>query len=170
MPKSDTSEILAEVVDMLTDGNFSVSTSNSGNAIVHQINIDRSEYGKVCGSKGKMIRAIKHIWEICISRSQEVPIRVTLMEPTDGYAQGRSADVPSENFDPDDFGELMEDVISLACKSKISYSEMNKSFCYNVCIEEPPHYISSDFYDSVNVLFHAMAKANGGKVEFKFNG
>ena len=86
----DTKEILAESIEMLTNGKFQVFSSKESGAISLQIIVDRSEYGKICGSKGKMIRAIKHIWEVCLARGLEVPIRVSLKEPRTGFAEGRN--------------------------------------------------------------------------------
>ena len=181
MNKTNTGEILAETIDMLTSGKFEIKTTDHGGSVIHQILVDRSEYGKVCGSKGEMIRAIKHLWEVCVSRGQETPIRVTLKEPTDGYAKGRSDTVPAENFDVLDFMELIEDVLNLICETEVNVddSENRQSLSWDarskinkikIEMEDPPDYIKEEFYESCNVLFFAMAKANGGMIDMKFNG
>ena len=171
---NNTSEILAETVDMLTNGKFEILTSDEGGAVSHQIVVDRSEYGKVCGSKGKMIRAIKHIWEVCIARGIETPIRVNLREPSSGFAVGRSADVPSDKFNEEDFAELIEEIIAGICDVEVDYEKLNGGSLYthvfSIEMDDPPEYLGAEFKESFIVLFHAMAKANGGNVDFKFNG
>ena len=172
--ENSTSEILAEAVDMLTSGKFEILTSDDGGAVSHQILVDRSEYGKVCGSKGKMIRAIKHIWEVCIARGIEKPIRVNLREPNSGFAVGRSADVPSDKFNEEDFAELIEEIISIICDVSVDYEKLNggslHTHVFYVEMYDPPEYLGDEFKEAFIVLFHAMAKANGGYIEFKFHG
>lgn len=181
MNKSSTGEILAETIDMLTSGKFEVKTFTQGEAQVHQIMVDRSEYGKICGSKGKMIRAIKYIWEVCISRNEEVPIRVNLKEPIDGYSKGRSAEVPSELFDLNDFLELIEDIMDLVgqieveiddseTRQSLEWDARNKIYKLKIYVEDPPKYLKSEFEEACQVLFFAMAKANGGLVDIIFDG
>lgn len=170
----NTKEILAEAMSMLTNGKFEIFTSEDRGSIVHQIIVERSEYGKVCGSKGKMIRAIKHIWEVCIARGTDVPIRVNLMEPNKGFAEGRSEDVPIDNFDEEDFAELIEEIISFVCDVEVNYEKLsngsNYSHVFFVLLDDPPKYLGDEFKEAFTVLFHAMAKANGGFVKFNFDG
>lgn len=170
----NTKEILAEAMGMLTNGRFEIFTTNDHGSINHQIIVDRSEYGKVCGSKGKMIRAIKHIWEVCISRGADKPIRVNLREPKTGFAEGRSAEVSSDKFSEEDFAELIEEIISFICDVTVDYEKINSdSLCTHVFyieMDDPPEYLGDEFKEAFNVLFHAMAKANGGYIKFDFNG
>jgi predicted RNA-binding protein YlqC (UPF0109 family) len=170
----NTKEILAEAMAMLTNGKFEVFTSNEGGAVSHQIIVDRSEYGKVCGSKGKMIRAIKHIWEVCIARGADKPIRVNLREPSSGFAEGRNAEVPSDNFSEEDFAEIIEEIISFSCDVSVDYEKLSSGSSHThvffIAMDDPPEYLGDEFKEAFNVLFHAMAKANGGYVKFDFNG
>ena len=127
---NSTKEILAEVMAMLTNGRFEIFTSDDRGSTNHQIIVDRSEYGKVCGSKGKMIRAIKHIWEVCIARGTDTPIRVNLREPNEGFAEGRSAEVSSDNFNEEDFAELIEEIISFVCDVTVDYEKLTNGSLY----------------------------------------
>ena len=170
----DTKEILAESIEMLTNGKFEVFSSKESGAISLQIIVDRSEYGKICGSKGKMIRAIKHIWEVCLARGLEVPIRVSLKEPSTGFAEGRNAEVSPDKFNADDFCELKEEMISLMCDVEVDYEKLSSGAVYThkffISMDDPPEYLGNEFKESFNILFHAMGKANGGYIKFDFNG
>jgi len=170
----NTKEILAEAMGMLTNGKFEIFSTEDRGAISHQIIVERSEYGKVCGSKGKMIRAIKHIWEVCLARGTDVPIRVNLREPNKGFAEGRSAEVSADNFDEEDFAELIEEVVSLVCDVNVNYEKLNNGHNYThvffIELDDPPKYLGDEFKEAFNILFHAMAKANGGYIKFNFDG
>jgi len=171
-----TGNILEEAITFLTDGEFNLKKTSNKDVIVYTIIVERSEYGKVCGAKGKTIRAIKHLWEACIARKLKKPIIVTLKEPTGGYAKGRSADVPAENFNQDEYLELVEDVLNLICHTTAKDHGSGGGLIphdpkgYNVYIsmDDPPDYLKQEFYESANVLFQAMAKANGGNVSIHF--
>lgn len=170
-------DALKLAIQNLTGGKASLEVGTSGNAMCLRIIVHRGEYGKVCGSKGKMIRAIKYLWEVCMSRKQGLPIRVTLEEPTYGFAEGRSAEVPSENFNAEEYCELIKSIMSLICDAKIIFVEVEpkswqskSSHIYQISGEETdPRIASEEFFESCTVLFTAMAKASGGQTFYKFS-
>ena len=170
----NTKEILAEAMSMLTNGKVQIFTSEDRGAVSHQIIVERSEYGKVCGSKGKMIRAIKHIWEVCIARGTDVPIRVNLKVPNKGFSDCRSAEVPLDNFCEEDFAELIEEIITYVCDVEVNYEKLSNGSNYThvffITLDDPPKYLGDEFKEAFTTLFHAMAKANGGVVKFDFDG
>ena len=166
-----TSVYLKEIVDLLINGECEIRSTTVNECIVHYIIVERGQYGKVCGSRGKMIKALKHLWEVCISRGINCPIRINLQEPSHGFASGRSAEVSPEKFDPDVYEKLIRltinDLCNLDCdisRKQAGDKKDNSLHIFDLKIANPPNYLSDEFYDSFTSIFFAIAKANGGHV------
>lgn len=135
-----------------------------------QIIVSRPDYGKVCGSKGATIRAIKHLWEYCIARGCNQPIRVSLLEPQEGFAGIRGKLVSSENFDTAEFAATILDIISFVCDVDLKHEVLAGVHKFDIHMTDKPDHIGVEFYDSFNSVFNAAAKANGGVCDFIFHG
>ena len=167
-----TGNILEEAITLLTNGDFELSRINTDEALVYTIYVERSEYGKICGAKGKMIRSIKYLWETCMSRKLKKPIRVILKEPSSGYSKGRQPIVPEELFDASMFYDVISDILSASADADLSVKEFGdnrtKIFTYTVGEYKEQSYLGQDFKQSFETLATAIAKANGGNVIINF--
>ena len=174
MKDQRTRELLEECIFGLTEGEFSIHMKKDPRCTVFEIEVDRSEYGKICGAKGKMIRAIKFIWEACISRKIQKPVRVVLKEPLNGFSKGRQPNVPSEKFNQDWFHGLLEYVVDASAggtvkriesESDLGSSSIRKWMISNASTSKiNPH----DYESSIDNIFAGIAKANGGSVKLFF--
>ena len=149
----------------------SIQTDETGDGSIGlQIIVTRPDYGKVCGSKGATIRAIKHIWEYCIARGCNQPIRVTLLEPQAGFAGIRGGIVSSENFDTHEFTATILDVVSFFCDVEVNEELKAGVHRFDIYMTDKPEHIGVEFYDSFKSVFNAAEKANGGLCECTFHG
>lgn len=171
------SRFLKETIDLLINGDCEIKSANIWDCVSFTIIVDRSEYGKVCGSRGKMIKALKHLWEVCIARGLECPIRITLQEPSHGFAKGRSAEVPSEMFNSKSFREIISITLKELCGLDCNIKEQSHKgeegavlHVYKIEMKDTPTYISREFYDAFTTVFFAIAKANGGHIFLDWNG
>ena len=169
-------DALKLAVRSLTGGKASIDVGTSVNAMCLRILVHRAEYGKVCGSKGKMIRAIKFLFEVCMSRNQGVPIRGTLEEPTYGFAQGRSEEVPAENFDAKEYCGVVKSILSLICVNEISFDlvkamdwQERDTHIFKIKHDTMEGIPSIQFREAFCVMFTAIAKASGGNALYKFD-
>lgn len=174
-----TGNILEEVITLLIEGDFELrrytqSDRYENDLHIYSIYVDRSEYGKVCGAKGKMIRSIKYIWEVCMARNLKKQVRVSLKEPSEGYSKGRRPSVPEENFDADLFLEVVSDVVEASSGGEVTYNRFKDTsppiFTYNVVYKKTNSNLGDDYKTAIESLFTAIAKANGGNVIVNIHG
>tara|TARA_Y100000401_G_scaffold116519_1_gene122482 strand:+ start:2470 stop:3006 length:537 start_codon:yes stop_codon:yes gene_type:complete len=174
MKEEKVRELLEECVYALTDGDFFINSKEDSRCIVYEIEVDRSEYGKICGAKGKMIRSIKYVWEACISRQIQKPIRVTLKEPSNGFSKGRQPNVPSEKFDPSWFHSLLTYVAEASIEGVVRQledewsNESNRVSKWSVSCTCNTDINFNDYQNSLSNLFGGIAKANGGNARLQF--
>jgi len=174
-----TGNILEEVITLLIEGDFELrrytqTDFEEQNLYIYSIHVNRSEYGKVCGAKGKMIRSIKYIWEVCMCRHLKKQVRVSLKEPSSGYSKGRQPDVPEENFDADLFLEVVSDIVEASSGGIVSYERFKDTtppiFTYTVKYKRSNPCLGEEYKLALESVFNAIAKANGGNIVVNING
>ena len=161
-------ELLETAIHGLTKDSVEIEEVDSQSSTLIKITAPRSEYGKICGARGKMINSIKHIWEFILSRAIGKPLRVTLLEPSGGYRSERMKNPSPDSFNAEYIQNYALDLISMFSAVQVGWEkdEFNR-YKYTIQLES---HLKSDTKECLQTLLSAMAKAKGGDISISYNG
>ena len=160
-------KVLSDLIHMLTCTDTNLEESDSFNITSFKITAPRSEYGKICGARGKMIRGIKHLFEYAISRAIGEPLKVTLLEPHTGF-MGAPTETEPSLYDPNKVQELCLDILSLMSEVQVEW-DMDDTGRYIYTIDMEHEMIDEAFIEAFNVVLKGASKANGCSATFVFS-
>ena len=161
-------KLLTQIIKAITHSDVNIEEHSGYSITSYKITAPRTEYGKICGARGKMIQAIKHIFEYSLSRAINEPLKVSLYEPQDGFMGHRHEEPDPNKYDPEKVTDLALDLLSFFNKVSSSWDRDDVGF-YNYKFKVSHQLIDEHFIDAFNVLFNGVSKAQGCPATYEFD-